>query len=155
MFCFIKVLFYVGIGTRQLTPLLPRKAEALVCLSHTNAKYLFKKKHLAAFTHSTTYWSTEHSTYIFIEAEHRASLYIDWSFYSAEVKEISWLLCKGRGSCSFFGWSGLQQGINWGLYFCIVPGPFHSWPTMKGNRYWPLLQNATSFFSPFLLAHPF
>ena len=40
---FLKVLFYVGIGTRQLTPLLPRKAEALVCLSHTNAKYLFKK----------------------------------------------------------------------------------------------------------------
>ena len=40
MFCFVKVLFYVGIGTRQLTPLLPRKAEALVCLSHTNAKYL-------------------------------------------------------------------------------------------------------------------
>ena len=37
---FVKVLFYVGIGTRQLTPLLPRKAEALVCLSHTNAKYL-------------------------------------------------------------------------------------------------------------------
>ena len=40
---FVKVLFYVGIGTRQLTPLLPRKAEALVFLSHTNAKYLFKK----------------------------------------------------------------------------------------------------------------